>query len=106
MRSLAAHLTPAERDMMACLGDMLKTADAVTVSRRKVALIVDATMFDRFNELVDIATFDDREADAGDEPELLQTEEDTGSDELDLPFCGFAPFDGIDQTAGYREAIG
>jgi hypothetical protein len=74
---IASALTPSERDLMADLGDMFETAEAVPVSRRRIALLVDAPLFDRFLELLDrVETGDGREPDdiegdtAHDEPSL------------------------------------
>ena len=81
-RPLPAAFTDAERNMMAALGDMLETADAVSISRRRVAIIVDAAMFDRFNELVDIATLGDgREPDCDDDVCVTDDRHDGEGDE-------------------------
>lgn len=64
-------LTEAERAVLACFADIMETAEQVTISRSKVALIFDARKIDRFHELLDIAQADGgREPPEDDEPSL------------------------------------
>lgn len=61
--AIAAMLSDAERDVLACFADLMESAEQVTISRSRVALILDARKVDRFHELLDIA-----QADGGREP--------------------------------------
>lgn len=66
-RRLPHGLTDPERDVLACMADLFETADQVTISRSRVALILDARKVDRLHELMDIATSDDGREPAADD---------------------------------------
>ena len=83
-------LTTYERAMLVAVGALLSDAQAITVSARRIALIVDADLFDAFNEAVDAALDPDTELDGACEREI---ENEHGS--LDSDQC----------TDSYRRAF-
>ena len=66
----AFALTTYERAMLVAVGALLSDAQAITVSARRIALIVDADLFDAFNEAVDAALDPDTELDGACEREI------------------------------------
>ena len=105
-RRLSQALTEAERAVMAAMADLFETADQVTVSRSRVALVLDARKVDRLHELLDIATSDggrepgsdDDEAvdDAGCDEDTDREEQNEDGDDMggtDRGFVGHAPFE-------------
>ena len=81
-RRLPLALTDAERNVMAAMADLFETADQLTISRSRVALVLDARKVDRLHELLDIATLGDgREPDCDEDFCVTDQRHDAEDDE-------------------------